>query len=530
MSFEIDRRRLLGTGLAGGLVAAAPRRAFAQRRDNVLRAVMHTALRANDPVIVASWSTRNHGYNVYDTLFSEDSKFGVRPQMVETHEVSADKLTWTFVLRSGLKFHDGAPVTSADVIASLKRWGQRDAMGQLMMTYVAEWQAADERTVKLVLKKPYGNVLQTLAKPSSLVPFIMPARIAATPADQAIPEQVGSGPFRFLASEFRPGVRAVYERNPDYVPRREAPDSLAGGKVVKIDRYEWINMADFQTAVNALTTGEIDYFEVPPQDMLPILTGTSGVKVVDTTPLGFANFARMNWMSPLFAKKEIRQAVMHAMNQVDFVEAQVGNPEYFRTSAAMFMADTPFGSEVGWSTKPDVAKAKDLLRQGGYKGEPVALMHVTDAAPLTPLSTVMAQALKSIGMTVNLMSMDWQSTLSRRNRQEGGPQGWDLYVAATAAADLYNPISNQYVNAKGKAAYPGWPDDDEVERLRTAFAESDDLAKQKELATAMQARAYEVVTHVMAGQYRQPVAHRANVTGLVHAPAPVFWNVEKGRA
>lgn len=148
MRFDLDRRTLLRTGAGGLLLAGTSRRALAQKRAKVLRAVMHTALRANDPIVTSSWSTRNHGYNVYDTLFAEDSKFTVRPQMAEGHEVSADKLTYTFVLRPGLKFHDGSPVTSADVIASLKRWGQRDAMGQLLMSVAAEWVPVDERTVR----------------------------------------------------------------------------------------------------------------------------------------------------------------------------------------------------------------------------------------------------------------------------------------------------------------------------------------------------------------------------------------------
>ncbi len=524
---DLHRRTILQAGL-GGLLISGSRPAIAQKRDRVLRAVMHTALRANDPVVTSSWSTRNHGYNVFDTLFSENSKFEVQPQMAEGYELSADRLTYTFVLRPGLEFHDGAPVTSADVIASLKRWGQRDTMGQVLMSYVAEWQTVDQRTFRLVLKRPYGNVVTSLGKPSSLVPFVMPARIAATPADQPIAEQIGSGPFRFVASEFRPGTKAVYERNPGYVPRKEAPDSLSGGKVVKIDRYEWINMSDMQTAANALTNGEIDYFEVPPHDMLPTLASTPGIKLTDYSPLGFANVCRMNWLSPLFSRKEIRQAAMMSVNQQDFVDAQIGNPDYSRTSAAMFVSGAPFGTEAGWSTKADVTRAKDLLRQGRYKGEPVSLIQVTDAAVLAPLCTVMTQALRGIGMTVNPISMDFQSTLARRTRQEGGAQGWDIYLTILASSDISNPISNQMVNARGtKGASPGWPDDARIEGLRDDFAREPALTRQKEIATDIQTSAYDVVTHVMAGQYTQPVAHRSNVTGIVPAPAPVFWNVEK---
>src|SRR4051794_23721747 len=236
-----------------------------------ITAVMHSDLRVIDPGFTTAYITRDHGYMVYDTLLATDSNFKIQPQMADW-KVSDDKLTYTFTLRDGLKWHDGTPVTAEDCAASLRRWGKNDGMGQKLMDFTASIEATDPKTITLTLKEPYGLVLQSIAKPSSLVPFMMPKRLAETPPGKAIPEQIGSGPFKFVQAEFQPGVKAVYEKNTDYVPRKEAPSWTSGGKVAKVDRVEWITMADAQTAVNALQSGDIDFMENPSFDILPVLT------------------------------------------------------------------------------------------------------------------------------------------------------------------------------------------------------------------------------------------------------------------
>src|SRR6476646_359096 len=225
------------------LLASPSSQAFAATKT--ITAVMHSDLRILDPSFTTAYITRDHGYMVYDTLLATDSNFKIQPQMADW-KVSDDKLTYTFTLRDGLKWHDGAPVTAEDCVASLQRWGKRDGMGQKLMNFTASIEATDSRTITLKLKEPYGLVLESIGKPASVVPFMMPKRISETPADKAITEQIGSGPFKFLQAEFQPGVKAVYEKKKDYVPRKEAPSWASGGKVVKVDRVEWITMADAQ--------------------------------------------------------------------------------------------------------------------------------------------------------------------------------------------------------------------------------------------------------------------------------------------
>lgn len=509
----------IGLGLAVDVAA---------QDKKTLRMVPHAGLRVTDPIITTAFMSRNHGYMIYDTLFAVNDKMEVQPQMVEKYEISGDKLTYTFTLRDGLKFHDGAPVTTADVIASLQRWGKADGMGQKLMSFTKEIKAVNDKTFQLVLKEPYGLVLDSLGKPSSNVPFIMPKRLAETPHTQNVPEEIGSGPFRFIKGEFQPGVKVVYEKNPDYKPRSEAPSFMSGGKVAKVDRVEWITIADPQTAMNALLKGEIDIWEQATYDLLPELKKSKDVVVKDLGPLGMNYMLRMNWLQPPLDNVKIRRAILHAINQEDYLAAQIGDPEYSKTCPAMFGCSTPLKTDVG-AVKPNIETAKKMLKESGYKGEKIVMMAPTDLASIAQLPLVSAPILRSIGLNVDLQSMDWQTLVGRRAKTDGIDQGgWHIFHTAWGTADMMNPIANAGVKGLGKeGGWFGWTADPEIEKLRDDYARETDPAKQKEIAAAVQKRAYEMVHYVPLGEYFQPTAHRKEVVGLLPSPAFILWNVEK---
>ena len=509
----------IGLGLAVDVAA---------QDKKTLRMIPHAGLRITDPIITTAFMSRNHGYMIYDTLFAVNDKMEVKPQMVEKYELSGDKLTYTFTLRDGLKFHDGAPVTTADAIASLQRWGKADGMGQKLFGFVKELKAVNDKTFQLVLKEPYGLVLDSLGKPSSNVPFIMPKRLAETPHTQNVPEEIGSGPFRFVKAEFQPGVKVVYEKNPDYKPRSEAPSFMSGGKVAKVDRVEWLSIADPQTAMNALLKGEVDIWEQASYDLLPELKKSKDVVVKDLGPLGMNYMLRMNWLQPPLDNVKIRRAILHAINQEDYLAAQIGDPEYSKPCPAMFGCSTPLKTDVG-AVKPNIETAKKMLKESGYKGEKIVIMAPTDLASIAQLPLVSAPILRSIGLNIDLQSMDWQTLVGRRAKTDGIDQGgWHIFHTAWGTADMMNPIANAGVKGLGKdGGWFGWTEDPEIEKLRDAYARETDPAKQKEIAAAVQKRAYEMVHYIPLGEYFQPSAYRKDVTGLLPSPAYILWNVEK---
>ena len=524
------RKRILGLFAALALSAplAAPVTAVAQQ-PKTLRAVMHSDLKILDPIWTTAFIVRNHGYMVYDTLFALDSNLKIQPQMVDTWKMSDDKLTWTFTLRDGLEFHDGQPVTSDDVIASLKRWAARDSLGQILWAKVAEAKAVDPKTFQLVLKAPTGIVLQALAKPSGN-PFIMPKRVAETDPSKQIDDYTGSGPFIFKKDEWKPGDKTVYVKNPKYKPRAEPASGLAGGKVAKVDRVEWVAMPDQQTAVNALQAGEIDIIEQPQHDLYPILKKDKNISLVTTNKWGNQDIYRFNQLHKPFDNPKNRQAMLYALNQKDFLEGVIGDPDYYQLCKAMFVCGGPYETTAGFDDKygSDFAKSKELLKEGGYDGTPVVLLHSTDLYVLTNMAPIAKALMEKGGLKVDMQSMDWQTLVARRAKKEAPDKGgWNILITSTSSVDSLDPVNSSFIGASCDKAWFGWPCDEEITRLRQAFADETDEAKRKELVEKIQLRAAEVPTHAVLGQYTGALATRKNISGNVTSPVPVFWNVEK---
>ncbi|MGA7999799.1 MAG: ABC transporter substrate-binding protein [Bradyrhizobium sp.] len=496
-----------------------------------ITAVMHADLRTPG-MMTTAYIVRDFGYMIYDTLLAEDSSFKIQPQMAE-YKISDDKLTYTFTLRDGLKWHDGTPVTAEDCVASLKRWGKVDGMGQKLMDFTASLEATDAKTITLKLKEPYGLVLESIGKPSSLVPFMMPKRLAETPTDKPVPELIGSGPFKFVPGEFQPGVKAVFEKNKDYVPRKEPPSWTSGAKVVKVDRVEWITMADAQTAVNALQSGDIDFMEAPSFDILPVLEGNPDIKIDTLNKLGFQTLGRMNFLLPPFDNVKVRRAAFMAMNQKDVLDALVGNPKYYKVCGAVFICNTPLASDVGSESLVKgngMAEAKKLLAESGYDGTPIAIMAPGDVVTLKAQPIVAAQLLREAGFKVDVQATDWGTVVSRRTSQKPVKEGgWNMFFTNWVAADVINPVANVSIGGKGtKGGWFGWSEDAKVEALRDAFVRASTPEEQKKIAADIQKEVYDQVIYIPLGQYFGPSAWRKSLTGVLDGPAtPIFWNIDK---
>jgi peptide/nickel transport system substrate-binding protein len=499
--------------------------------QSVLKVKVHADLKNIDPIWTTAYITRNHGYMVYDTLFALDSNFVVQPQMAESHSVSDDGLVHTIKLRPGLKWHDGAAVTPEDCIASIARWGKRDGMGQQLVAKVTSMDVVDSSTFTITLSEPWALLLQALGKMSSNVPFMMPKRLAETDAFEQVPEIIGSGPFKFIKEKWIPGSIVVYAKNEDYVPRSEPASAAAGGKVVNFDTVEWHYIPDHNTAVQALVAGEMDYIENPPADLLPVLEAAGGITVQVIAPRGSQGWMRINHLHPPFDNVKARQALQWMVDQETYLRAIVGTPDLFTTCPAMFVCDTPLATDAGSQrvmTK-DIGKAKALLKEAGYTGGKVVLMHPTDLDALSAASLVTAQLMREIGINVEVQAMDW-STLTSRRAEKKAPEdgGWNVFHTSWIAPDLVNPVANIGVSGGcEEKAWFGWPCNAKIEAMRADFARETDPAVQKRLATEIQTMAMDLVTYIPIGQYMQPIAYRDYLSGVINAPVPFFWNISK---
>jgi len=512
------------------VAASSPvREALAQ--DKVFKVVMHSDLKSLDPIWNGSYIVRNHGYMVYDTLFAVDDTFRVQPQMAESWQVSDDGLVTTIRLREGLLWSDGAPVTSEDCVASLKRWQVRDSMGQKLASVLREYRIVDERTFQIVLGEKFGPLLEAIGKPSVVVPFIMPKRVAETDPYQQISDTTGSGPFILKIDEWKPGEKVVYVRNPLYRPRDEPPSGLAGGKVAKLDRVEWIWIPDRQTQVDALLNGEIDMVETVAHDLLPLLEHDDRVRVL----LGVVSnqyVFRMNWLQPPFNDPRIRQAAFVALRQRDFLEAAVGDERYWRTCKALFTCGSPLATDAGMDglLDGDVDKAREKLRAAGYDGTPVVLLQASDLGVLANLAPVAKSQLERAGFKVDMQSMDWQSLVNRLTTKKGPPAegGWSAFATSWVQVDILDPLMTPFLLATCEKARAGWPCDAGMEKLRDDYARATDPQQQKKIAEEVQIYNTKVVTHIPLGEWFALWAVRRNIeVATKPPPVTVFWGIDK---
>ena len=220
----------------------------------------------------------------FDQLYGMNDKFEPVPQMAQGHVVENDGLLWRFTLREGLKFHDGTPVRGRDCIASIKRWGRRDAFGQELMARVADMTEDSDRVFTIKLNRPFAKMLEAFSKVTTSCLFIMPERLANVDPFTNLAEAVGSGPYRFVQNEWVPGSSVVYARNPDYVPvPNGTPSMTAGPKVVHFDRVEWRIIPDASTAAAFSGTLALTPMAPPPERVSVVLLVSSVVVCVRTT-------------------------------------------------------------------------------------------------------------------------------------------------------------------------------------------------------------------------------------------------------
>lgn len=512
------------TALSGLALLAITQAASAQ---GVLKVRPSGDLKTLDPHITSDSIVRNYGYMVYDTLFALDDKLQVKPQMVDKWNVTGNGRIYTFTLRAGLKFHDGASVTAEDAVASIKRWAQKDSLGQQLLANTQSLEALDERTLRLTLTKPWGLVLDALAKPGAPVPFIMPAKAAAAPTDKPIDTIVGSGPFMFKRDEWSPGAKVVFVRNPAYVPRAEPAAGFAGGKKVFFDRVEWQIINDHQTALDALKAGELDIHEEIAADLVASAGKSAGIKVVNQDSIGVAQQIRMNWSQPPFNNVKIRQAVLRAVNGKDFMQAVTDDASQYKVCDSFYICSSPYYSNTAFP-KHDLEAARKLVRESNYDGTPVVLLDAAENANIHAFVTYADQVLRSIGLKTQVQAMDWATVSSRRASKEPVSKGgWSIFISGPGGLDYMEPSSHLGLRSNCEKAWFGWPCDETIEKLRAEFSDTASASKRKEIATAIQKRAAEVVPYVPIAVQFQVRAHRANLVGQVNPPAPVYWAIRR---
>ena len=360
------RRDLLKSAAAAALIIGAPPRLARADRSKTLVFVPTSDLTVLDPIVTFNRPTRNYAYLVFDTLYGLDTDWQAQPQMVAGHEVDDDGLTWVLKLRDGLRFHDNEPVLARDVVASIRRFAPRIPFVSVLMDVIEDLSAPDDKTVRFRLKRPFPHLPMALAGPGGTMPAIMPERLASTSPFQPVAEVIGSGPFRFLKEEHVSGAHAGFARFEQYRPRESGtPAFTSGPKVAHFDRVEWVTLDPF-SAQGALSRGEIDWWELPPRDLVALLARDRNITVIShyATAIGILRF---NQLYPPFDNPAIRRALLGAVDQAEVMTVIAGvDPANWRDGIGLFGTGTPLANDAGIEvlrSPRDYAAVKQALAQ-----------------------------------------------------------------------------------------------------------------------------------------------------------------------
>jgi peptide/nickel transport system substrate-binding protein len=526
------RRRDLLTGAAAGLATIAAPRIGRAERTNKLVFVATEDLGVLDPVVAGIRSTRNHAYLVFDTLYGIDTSWTAQPQMVEGHHVEQDGLVWTLTLRDGLRFHDKEPVLARDVVTSIRRFAARISFANALMAATGELSAPDDRTVRFRLKRPFPHLPEALAGPGSFVPAIMPERLAATSPFKPVAEIVGSGPYRFLPEEHISGARAAYERFALYQPRKDGPLGFTSGpKIAHYDRVEWLTLDAF-SAMAALQAGEIDWWELPPSDLVEQLGRKRDITVISqyATAMGILRF---NHLHPPFDNVAVRRALLGAVDQAEAMTAVAGTDrKLWRDGVGLFPTGTPLANDAGIDVlrgPRDYTAVRRALARAGYNGEKIVVLAPTDVQPIRALSLTGTDQLRRAGMNVDLQEREQGANIRARLSQAPPDKGgWSAYFGLVdRSIPNTNPYGNYLIRADGLAAFPGWPTSPRIEALRAAWLDAGNLDQQRRICVELQLQLWQDVPYIPMGEYWQATAFRKDVLDVLPGCFAVFFGVRR---
>jgi len=522
------RRDFLKSTLAGMTALTAPQVLRAQKATTITF-VPHADLASFDPVWTTADITRNFSLAVYDTLYGYDAQFRAQPQMVEGHETEDDGKEWTLTLRDGLKFHDGTPVLARDCVATIRRWSKRYPMGQALIARTDELSAVSDKVIRFRLKRPFPLLPDALAEPYC---SIMPGRLARTDPFEQVKEAVGSGPFKFVASERLPGQRVVFEKNPDYLPRASGkPSFSAGPKLVHIDRVVWNFVQDPSTASAALAQGEVDWWENPTIDLILQLKRNKDLVITVKDRTGEIGCLRFNQLFPPFDNAAVRRVVLSAMDQKEVMTAVAGaEPSLIKTDVGLFVPGTPMASDVGVEItrgSKDLDKIKTDLSAAGYNGEGVVVLAASTIPVIFAEAQVATDVLQKIGMNIDLQTLEWGSVVARRAMREPIDKGgWSIFYTYLGGMGNISPGPDIAIRASGLDSWFGWPTDPKMEALREAWFDAPDLAAQQHICRQMQEQFWQNPSYVPLGMYDQPAAFHSYLQD-VRDGWPQFYGVRR---
>lgn len=510
------RRALVLLSLILTVAVSLPPRAVAQETPRT-GGVLKAAMIGEPPTLDLHWTTavitQEITFHIYEGLFTYDAGYAPIPMLAESYVVTPDGRRYTITLRKGVRFHNGKEMTSADVVASLTRWGKVATTGKAVWRAVEAVEAKDPSTVLIHLKEPSGSLLYALASPNNGA-AIHPKEVIAAAGDGQIKEFIGTGPYRFV--EHRPDRHIKVARFKEYAALSEAPNGYGGRRTAYLDEILFIPVPDVAVRLAGVESAEYHWASSINQDKYDGIKSRGDIIPAPVKPYGWIT-AVPNHKQGVMANKKVRQAFQAVLDMEPIMAAGVGNKEFYRMSGALFFPEqAAFHSTTGVSAYnlKNKDRARALLKEAGYAGQPVRWVTTKEYEWMYNTAVVAKQQMEEVGFVVDLQVVDWATLVQRRNK----PELFDLF----STGFTFNP--DPALASALQCNWPGWWCNEEKDRLVAEMARETDPKKRRALIERVQAVFYEDVGRIKFGDYYPLQAMRKDLRGFKPGPFLYFWN------
>jgi peptide/nickel transport system substrate-binding protein len=501
--------------LTGSLVFST---AAAPRRGGTLRVAEIGEPLTLDTVATTATLTSSITQAIFEELFAFDVNWQVQPFLVDSYTRSKDGRTYTFVLRKSVPFHNGKEMTAEDVVASLNRWGKASPRGSAVYKGVESVTASDKYTVVMKLKEPFAPLLAFLALPNGAA-AIMPKEIIEATGTGPLKQYIGTGPYRF--AEWVPDRHVKLARFDKYAARSEAPSGAAGRREAIADEIFFYPVSQVATRAAGVQSGDYDVADATPnQDAYSQFKKDPRVVVGLIKPGDFLTFF-FNKKQGLMTNEKLRQAVLIALDMQPIMKATFGDPELFSLGPSIYPQGTPWYTTAGAEmyNVHDAARAKQLMKEAGYNGEPVRWLTTQQYDYMFKSTVVAAAQLQHVGFKVDMQVLEWAGVLDHRAK----PADYDLFttshgfVADPALITVFTPT------------YPGWWDSPEKNRLFDEFNQAADLGARVRIWEKLHALVYKQAPLVRPGEYYTLVMRAKALQGFNPSYFMILWNVQPAK-
>lgn len=450
---------------------------------------------------------------VWEKLVTLNAKAEAVPELAEKFEAANEGKTLTFVLRKGVKFHDGSEMKADDVVASMNRWIEGFSSAGTMVGD-ARFSKVDDYTVKIDGKS------SLILLPAMIAGAAQPASITTAAAcknedgNGFLKDYIGTGPYKF--SEWKQDQYIKLERFADYVPygtKGAEMDGWSGYKAAPTKTLQFDLVADQATQSAGLEAGQYDVGYNISYDDYARLESNPNLKTV-SSQMGSVALV-FNHKQGIASKQYFRAAVNTALDFDELLTASYGKG--YELGSSYMDAGQPFwNSDAGKENynQKDAEKAKKILTENGYKGETFTIL-VSTLSKMDNMAIAMKAQLEKIGIPVKLTVVDW-ATLTEYRKDAAK---FDLYI--TSFAEVPVPSLKLYFGAK----YPGWSDDAKLQTLFKEMTSAPTLEEAKAKWSELQGYSWEYLPIICPGHYMGMFAWQKNVVGInMYSGGPRFWN------